>query len=158
MSALEQAMKDTATLYIRSYVDAGTEKNPRLVSKYTTDDCKRHIGPSNMLIAMGAPPELTMTNTEYEATFRDLRVVSVDSYNVHNLTVDATNRKAACWSVLRGKFIDGTPYDRNHSWFFDFNEDGSKIKEMYNISDMHQALEYQKKVAAVEEQYPPKST
>jgi hypothetical protein len=106
---------------------------------------------------MGAPPELSMTNSQYEATFRNFRVVSVETYEIHNLTVDATNLKAACWSVLTGEFIDGTPYKRQHSWFFDFNDDGSKITELFNISDMQQALEYQKKLAEVEEQYPPSS-
>jgi hypothetical protein len=157
MATLEEAIRSTATSYIKSYVDAGKQKDPSLVSKYTTADCQRHIGPSHMLTAMGAPPELSMTNAQYEATFRGFGVVSVENYEIHNLTVDATNRKAACWSVLTGKFIDGTPYTRQHSWFFDFNEDGSKIVELFNISDAQQALEYQKKLTAVEEQYPPSS-
>lgn len=130
-------MKDIVMLYIRSYVDVGMEKNFCLVFKYIIDDCKWYIGLLNMLIVMDVLLEFIMINIEYEVMFRDFCVVSVDSYNVYNLMVDVINCKVVCWLVLRGKFIDGMLYDWNYFWFFDFNEDGSKIKEMYNISDMY---------------------
>lgn len=156
-SALEEAIRTTTTNFIKSFVEAAQQKNACLVSQHTAPDCKRHIGPPAFLAAVGAPSPLVLTNEQYEAEFGDMHVISMDEYEVHNLTVDATNRKAACWSVLKGEFIDGTTLSRMHSWFLDLNEDGSKIVEIYQWNDVEEGKLYREKVAALNQEYPSRS-
>ncbi|TPX06844.1 uncharacterized protein E0L32_002340 [Thyridium curvatum] len=142
MSTLEQTIRNTVQEFIKSYADATKEKKPHLVSRCCADDCKRHIGPPAFLAHVGAPPNLTMTNAQYEAEFGELSLYTITSFKVNNITVDAPNLKAAAWSTLYCDFIDGSKHDRTHAWFLDFNEDGTKIVELYQHNDVQEAVDF----------------
>lgn len=150
MSAvLEQAIRDTTTAFVKSYMDATQQKKPSLISTDLADGCIRYIGPPAFLRACGAPLDMTLSISEYEAEFGDMSLYTISSFEIHNVTVDTANRKAAAWSVLHCDFIDGSKEDRTHAWFLDFNEDGSKIVKIYQHNDTLEGTQFRDKVQAM---------
>lgn len=91
----------------------------------------------------------------YEAEFGEMRIISIDGCEIFNLTVDVGGRKSACRSVMSGTFISGEKYTRSHAWFLDFTEDGTKVKEIYQMNDLQEAREYREKVAKLAKEHFP---
>ena len=148
-TVLEEAIRATTTAFVKSYMDATKQKKPKLVSSSCTDNCIRHIGPPAFLRAAGAPANLTLSVSEYEAEFGDMSLYTITSFEIHNITVDTANHKAAAWSVLHCDFIDGTKEDRTHAWFLDLNEDGSKVIKVYQHNDTQEGIQFRNKVQAM---------
>ncbi|KAF7546303.1 hypothetical protein G7Z17_g8532 [Cylindrodendrum hubeiense] len=151
MSALSQAIKDTTKGFLKSYVDASLAKNPQLLSDYLSQDCVRFIGPQSYLQSVGAPADFSMNNTEYESHFGKMEFYTFHTHEIHDLTIDTENLKAAARSDLTGTFIDGKKLSRTFVWFLDFNDDGTKIIKTYQHNDSEEGRNFQATIRTYKE-------
>lgn len=147
VSTLENSIKTTTERFIKAYVDACEKKDASLFSLDLTEDCRRHIGPPHFLTSLGAPPELSLSNTDYEQMWvKEMPYYTADTYEIFNLVIDTKNLKSACRSTFTGVFSDGTKGERNLVWFLDFTDDGSKVNKIYQLNDPEEARNYRFKV------------
>ncbi|KAH8647137.1 hypothetical protein BX600DRAFT_555401 [Xylariales sp. PMI_506] len=142
MSALSRTIRNTTEQFLKSYVDAGQAKNPRLLSATLAEDCVRYIGPASFLESVGAPADFSMTNAEYEAEFGTMEFYTFEAHEFSDLTIDTENLKAAVRSVLTGVFFDKKPLRRQFVWFLDFNQDGTKIVKVYQNNDVEEGNKF----------------
>ncbi|KAH8886460.1 hypothetical protein GQ53DRAFT_599191, partial [Thozetella sp. PMI_491] len=132
---LAEAIRNTTKDFLQSYVQASATKDMTRLSAQLTPDCARHLGPPYYLVGLGAPPTFTMTNAEYESEFGTMEFYTFDSHDLFDLVVDTEKRRSAVRSELNGTFFDGNSLSRSFVWFLDFNEDGTKITQVYQYND-----------------------
>lgn len=144
---VEENIRVTTEEFLNAYITA-TEKNDAAVfSETLAPDCRRFIGPPSFLISLGIPPGLSFSNEAYEKlSVKDLEVWAVTSCEIANVTVDVGNLKSAATSNYTGAFSDGSQFKRHLGWFLDFNEDGTKIKKIYQLNDTQEAKDFRLKV------------
>lgn len=151
MAALTQAIQNTTKEYLKSFVDASQTKDIGIVSSCLTKDCRRYIGPPYFLRQLGAPANLSLSNSEYETEFGQMQFYTFDKHELYDLTIDVPNLKAAARSELTGTFIDGKELSRTFVWFLDFNEDGSKIVKVYQHNDVQEATSFRQTIKTYHE-------
>ncbi|UQC81766.1 uncharacterized protein CLUP02_07252, partial [Colletotrichum lupini] len=82
---------------------------------------------------------------------KDIAVFIVGATTTSNLVVDSEARKAALTSSSDIKFRDGSEnLQLEFSWFFDFNEDGSKVTKVIEFCDKDSVMLMHSKISANE--------
>ncbi|KAF4452092.1 hypothetical protein F53441_5024 [Fusarium austroafricanum] len=134
---LRKAIEHTISQYFSSYKEGGEQNDPSLVNRDVTDACERYFKPLGVHTLFGSPPDQAVNNTVYEAAFAaDLKTYTVQDTRFEDLTIDTEARKAAAMTVVDMLYRDGQKDTMEHSWIFDFNEDGSKITRIMEFCDM----------------------
>lgn len=135
---LRKTMEATAIEFLDSYRAGAVQNDPSLVNRSVTPGCKRHLLPQSMLKAVGIPLDLAFDNDTYQAEFeKDLELGAVTVHDVANIVVDVEARKVAATSraQMQYKVGDKEELTLEFSWFFDLNEDGSKITKVVEFTD-----------------------
>lgn len=135
---LRATMEATALEFFSSYVVAAAQNDPSLVNRNVTPDCKRHLLPQSMLRDQGIPLDLAIDNELYQAEFaKDLAFGSVQRHDVANMVIDVEARRLAATTSAYMLFKVGEKetLELEFSWFFDFNEDGTKITRVVEFTD-----------------------
>lgn len=135
---LRKAMEATAREFFDSYQTGAMQKDPSLINRSVTPDCKRYLLPKSMLRAQGIPLDFAFDNETYQSEFaKDLTIGSVHGHDVANMIVDVEARKLAATTTARVLFTVGERETLvlEFAWFFDFNEDGSKITRVVEFTD-----------------------
>lgn len=135
---LRKAMEATALEFFDSYRVGAIQNDPSVVNRSVTADCKRHLLPQSMLKAVGIPLDYAFDNDTYQAEFKkDLALGAAGEMDVANLVVDVENRKLAATTraQIQYKVGDKEQLTVEFSWFFDFNEDGTKITKVVEFTD-----------------------
>jgi hypothetical protein len=147
MAALAEAIRETTKDFLQSYVQASATRDMTRLSAQLTPDCVRHLGPPYYLLGLGAPSTFTMTNTEYESEFGTMEFYTFDTHELFDLAVDTESRRSAARSEIKGTFFDGNSLLRSFVWFLDFNEDGTKITNVYQHNDLAEGKAFREKIA-----------
>ena len=135
---LRKAMEATARDFFDSYQAGTVQNDPSLVNRSVSPDCKRHLLPKSMLKAAGIPVEFAFDNETYQNEFtKDLKLGSVGEHDVANLVIDVEARKLAATTTTQIHYKVGEKerLTLEFSWFFNFNEDGSKITKVVEFTD-----------------------
>lgn len=124
--------------FFSSYQAAAAQNDPSLVNRSVTPDCKRYLLPQSMLRDQGIPLDLAIDNELYRAEFaKDLPIGSVQRHDVANMVIDVVARRLAATTSADMLFTVGEKetLELEFSWFFDFNENGSKITRVVEFTD-----------------------
>lgn len=135
---LRKTMEATAREFFSSYQAGAVHNDPSLVNRSVTPDCKRYLLPQSMLRAVGIPLDFAFDNETYQSEFaKDLTIGSVQKHDVANLVIDVEARRLAATTTAYMHFKVGEKETLmlEFSWFFDFNEDGSKITKVVEFTD-----------------------
>ena len=135
---LRKTMEATAREFLDSYRVSAVQNDPSLVNRSVTPDCKRHLLPQSMLKAVGIPLDYAFDNDTYEAEFKkDLALGAVGAHDVANVVIDVEARKLAATTRVQMHYKVGSKetLTLEFSWFFDFNEDGTKITNVVEFTD-----------------------
>ncbi|KAF4947355.1 hypothetical protein FSARC_13976 [Fusarium sarcochroum] len=134
---LRKHIEKTTRSFMNAYKDVGEKNDPTIINRDVTEDCKRHFLPASAVEFLGMPPGYTCDNAAYEAAMaRDIKRGIVKRIVISNLTIDTEARKSAVTSISDMVFKDGETVAMEHSWVFDFNEDGSKITNVIEFCDL----------------------
>ncbi|KPM42503.1 hypothetical protein AK830_g4043 [Neonectria ditissima] len=133
---IKKNIEATFTDFIAAYKDGAKQNDPAIINRNVTADCTRHLLPTSLLKALGAPQDFVIDNAEYERLFAvDLQVGGVQEFTISNLVIDAEDRKAAATTLAKMVFKNGEELVMEHSWFVDFTEDGTKVKKVVEFCD-----------------------
>ena len=144
-------MEKTIQGFVEGFIRAGQAKNMQLLHSHVTDDCRRYIGPKSFIVPKGAPPDFSMSNDEYAAEFSGMELYQFEDYTIFKQVIDTENLKAVIYAEVFIRFNAGDKASRNFVWFFDFVEDGSKIREVYQHNDTEEANNWLKDIQARKE-------
>ncbi|KAL2882137.1 hypothetical protein SGCOL_002399 [Colletotrichum sp. CLE4] len=150
--AFRQKVEATMKSFFDAYTDGAKQNDPSIINRVVTPDCTRHLFPRSMTKAFGLPAEFALDTATYEAQFaKDIAVFTSESTTVSNLVIDSEARKAALTSTSDIVFKDGSEsLQLEFSWFFDFNEDGSKVTKVIEFCDKDAVMLMHSKVSANE--------
>ncbi|RGP80707.1 hypothetical protein FLONG3_1182 [Fusarium longipes] len=131
------AIEQTTRQFLAAYQDAGEAKDPSIINRDVTDDCKRYFLPAGIMTLFGTSPGTAIDNAAYEAAMaKDMTKGSVTRTDIANLAIDTETRKAAATTMTDMKFHDGEVLVMEHSWVLEFNEDGSKVSKVVEFCDI----------------------
>ena len=130
-SNIEATIQD----FLVSYEDAVKSKDAHHLSRTLAPECRRYISPASFPKSQGMPAGISMTNDEYES-FAGPKVISTESfrYETYNTIIDVAKLKAVA-HVVQHNAVAETSFDMEQVWFFDFVEDGTKIREVREFMD-----------------------
>ncbi|KAJ4251371.1 hypothetical protein NW762_011352 [Fusarium torreyae] len=134
---LRKTIERTTRSFLDAYKEVGEKNDPTIINRDVTGDCKRYFLPASAVEFLGLPPGYACDNAAYEAGMaRDIKKGIVKRTVISNLTIDTEARKSAVTSISDMVFKDGETISMEHSWVFDFNEDGSKITNVIEFCDL----------------------
>ncbi|EXF74828.1 hypothetical protein COL5a_000106 [Colletotrichum fioriniae] len=150
--AFRQKVEATIKSFFEAYTDGEKQNDASIINREVTPDCTRQLLPRSMTKAFGIPGDFILDNAAYATQFaKDIAVFVVGATTVSNLVVDSEARKAALTSTSDIKFKDGSEnLQLEFSWFFDFNEDGSKVTKVIEFCDKDSVMIMHSKVSANE--------
>ncbi|KAF4962558.1 hypothetical protein FSARC_9336 [Fusarium sarcochroum] len=150
---LRKKIEATLVSFLAAYEDGKAQNNPSLINRDVTPDCLRHLLPTSLCKSLGLPPDFAMNNEIYEQNYaNDLKLGGVHDTVNTNLVIDVDASKAALTTKSDLTFNEGDLLVLEFAWFFDLNEDGSKIKRVVEFADPDavKAMEARGRQAALE--------
>ncbi|KAJ4258271.1 hypothetical protein NW762_008420 [Fusarium torreyae] len=128
---LRRKIEATVASFFAAYEDGKAQNNPSLINRDVTKDCLRYLLPDSFRKSLGLPQDFAMSNEIYEQNYiNDLKIGGVHNTVSSDLTIDLDARKAALTTKSDMIFNEGDTLALEFAWFFDFTEDGSKIKKV----------------------------
>lgn len=128
---IEATVKD----FLSSYEDAVKTQDAHQLSRTLAPECRRFISPASFPKSQGMPAGMSMSNDEYEA-FAGPKVIATESfrYETYNVIIDVAKLKAVA-HVVQHNAVGETSFEMEQVWFFNFVDDGTKIREVREFMD-----------------------
>ncbi|KAI1082479.1 hypothetical protein F5B20DRAFT_531494 [Whalleya microplaca] len=137
---MDAAMRD----FFKAYEDVSQNKDVMQLSRTTTPDCSRHIYPVTFTESIGKPADWHMSNEEYHGFLAlNLPKISNIRYKISETCIDITQRKGSARVVLNTTETSGE-HAMEQVWFFDFTDDGAKMKVVGEFLDTVKAASNRK--------------
>lgn len=148
-SHLYAAIASTIQTFFVDY-DRAPVDGPSVLSNTLTPDCRRYLRPYTFTDALGFPRDFYFNNTAYEAGIAsELTVTQTANWTVLFTSIDAENLRASAFSEYRVSLCGTGEYLIEVSWFWDFAEDGSKIRSIVEVLEPITTLNYSAKAVEI---------
>lgn len=148
-SHLYAAIASTIQTFFVDY-DRAPVDGPSVLSNTLTPDCRRYLRPYTFTDALGFPRDFYFNNTAYEAGIAsELTVTQTANWTVLFSSIDAENLKASAFSEYRVSLCGTGEYLIEVSWFWDFAEDGTKIRNIVEVLEPITTLNYSAKAVEI---------
>jgi hypothetical protein len=146
---LYAAMAGTIQTFFADYTRA-PDAGPSVLSNTLTPDCRRYLRPYTFTDAVGFPRDFYFNNTAYEVGIAtELGVTQTANWTVPFTSIDVQNLKASAFSEYRVRLCGTDEYLIEISWFWDFVENGTKIRNIIEVLDPITTLNYSAKVQEI---------
>lgn len=148
-SDLYAAMAGTITTFFADY-NRAPDDGPSVLSNTLTPDCRRYLRPYTFTDALGFPQDFYFNNSAYETGIAsELTVTQTANWTVLFTSIDAHALKASAFSEYRVSLCGTEEYLIEASWFWDFTEDGSKIRNIIEVLEPITTLNYSAKAVEI---------
>lgn len=148
-SNLYAAMAGTIQTFFADY-DRAPDDGPSVLSETLTADCRRYLRPYTFTDALGFPRDFYFNNTAYETGIAsELTVTQTANWTVLFTSIDVPNLKASAFSEYRVSLCGTGEYLVEVSWFWDFVENGTKIRNIIEVLEPITTLNYSAKAVEI---------
>lgn len=143
------AMASTIQTFFADY-NRAPDDGPSVLSNTLTPDCRRYLRPYTFTDAVGFPRDFYFNNTAYEnGIASELSVTQTANWTVLFTSIDVQALKASAFSEYRVSLCGTDEYLVEVSWFWDFIEDGSKIRQILEVLEPITTLNYSAKAVEI---------
>ncbi|KAI3323927.1 hypothetical protein HD806DRAFT_495993 [Xylariaceae sp. AK1471] len=138
---LRSVLQNTINTFVSNNTLAVKTKDTSLLSAILTPDCIRLYRPLSIINRYPAFFKPRLTNADYEAQMEhELRTMQDVSQEITSTIIDTAERKAVIWTEQTVYTINGSKNFVEVVWNLDFNEDGTRVKQILEFIDTAESI------------------